>query len=251
MKPTPYTNHTVLALDETDSTNRYLKDYLAQHPDAPEGITVVAKFQTAGRGQKGNTWESETDKNLLFSTALFPSFLKAKHQFLISEITTLAIRETLSDLAGHITIKWPNDIYWNDRKICGMLIENNLNGMYMEQCVIGVGININQAEFRSTAPNPISLKQITGKEHDCAEILERILDKLAFYYEMLQTNDEEEIYRRYTEVLYRKDGLHPFKDKDGEFEAAIERIEPDGFLVLRRKNGDTQRYAFKEVAFVL
>ena len=251
MKPTEDINSLIISLDETDSTNRYLKDYLTEHTETKEGTTIVADFQTAGRGQRGNTWESEAHRNLLFSTVLFPRFLKAKHQFLISEIVTLAIQETLGSLIAPVTIKWPNDIYWNDRKICGMLIENNLNGMYMEQCVIGVGININQEEFVSPAPNPISLKQITGMEHDRQEILQTILEKLNKYYLLLKESGEEEIYHRYKQHLYRKEGLHRFSDADGEFKASIQGVEPDGFLVLKKEDGTLKRYAFKEVAFLI
>ena len=121
-------------------------------------------IQTAGRGQAGNSWESEAGKNLLFGLLFHPREVEANRQFILSQAVALSICETLSDYAEDIRIKWPNDIYWKDRKICGMLIENTLVGRCIENCIIGAGININQQTFCSDAPNPVSLRQITGKE---------------------------------------------------------------------------------------
>ena len=152
----------IIRLDETNSTNNYLRELLAG--DAlPEGSLVIADFQTAGKGQVGNSWESEARKNLMFSLLLYPDFLPANRQFLISQIASLSVKETLDGYIDSVTVKWPNDIYWKDRKICGMLIENDLSGQHLYCSVIGIGLNINQEVFRSNAPNPVSLTQITGR----------------------------------------------------------------------------------------
>lgn len=126
MKPCPDTfPFPLVALDETASTNQYLSQLCNQLQESvAELTTVTAEFQTAGKGQRGNTWEAEEGKNLLFSFVLYPSFLEARRQFILSQIVSLAIKEELSRWSDEITIKWPNDIYWKDKKICGILIEN-------------------------------------------------------------------------------------------------------------------------------
>ena len=164
----------LIRLREVNSTNAYIQS-LSRDERLPEGSVVWADFQTAGRGQIGNVWESENGKNLTFSIVFYPSFLLAKHQFLISQIASLSVKETLDEFISGITVKWPNDVYWNDKKICGMLIENDLAGQYIYSSVIGIGININQAVFRGDAPNPVSLYQILGREVDIVDFLHRFL----------------------------------------------------------------------------
>ena len=141
----------LIHISETNSTNNYLQTLCARQK-VEELTTVVADFQTSGRGQRGNSWESEPLKNLLFSFVLFPDFLEARCQFLISQIISLAIKEELSTYTEDISIKWPNDIYWKEKKICGILIENDLMGRNICQSIAGIGININQEEFYSPAP---------------------------------------------------------------------------------------------------
>ena len=155
----------IIRLEETTSTNNYLRGLVGKE-SLPEGSIVVTEYQTAGRGQVGNTWESEPGKNLMFSIILYPDFLPANRQFLISQIAALSVKETLDAYVDGITVKWPNDSYWHDQKICGMLIENDLTGHSLYCSVIGIGININQREFLSDALNPVSLVQITGREYD-------------------------------------------------------------------------------------
>lgn len=171
MMPSPDTFPVPLIhINETNSTNNYLQS-LCSEQKVEELTVVVADFQTSGRGQRGNSWESAPGKNLLFSTVIFPEFLEARRQFLISQIISLAIKEELDTYTTDISIKWPNDIYWKEKKICGMLIENDLMGRNISQSIAGIGININQEIFHSSAPNPVSLLQITEEEHDLFEIL--------------------------------------------------------------------------------
>lgn len=209
MKPCPETfPYPLIVLDETDSTNRYISQ-LCNNPQkaVAELTTVSAEFQTAGKGQRGNSWEAEKEKNLLFSFVLYPTFLEARCQFILSQIISLSIKEELDRWSDEITIKWPNDIYWRDKKICGILIENDLSGHFIGRCISGVGININQKEFHSDAPNPVSLKQITGKEHNRHEILAHILKRVQIYYNGLQTEERNtyaaEISARYARALFR------------------------------------------------
>ena len=237
-------------INETNSTNNYLQALCARQ-QTEEFTTVVADFQTSGRGQRGNSWEAEPDKNLLFSFVIFPVFLEARQQFLISQIVSLAIKEELDTYTTDISIKWPNDIYWKDKKICGMLIENDLMGRNISQSIAGVGININQEVFHSSAPNPTSLFQITGKQYDIFNILEHIMLRIQIYYDLLQKNNTALITAQYERSLFRKEGMYRYKDVNGEFMANIVCVEPEGRLILEDETQTKRGYMFKEVEYLL
>lgn len=236
----------ILWLKETDSTNNHLRRLLDKE-QLPEGSLVVTDFQTAGKGQVGNSWESEAGMNLMFSILLYPDFIPANRQFLISQIASLSVKETLDAYTDFIQVKWPNDIYWKDRKICGMLIENDLSGQLLYCSIIGIGLNLNQSLFRSNAPNPISLTQITGKRYDREEVLNRFLRIFFQYYCLLLQEKEEEVRTAYMQALYHGEGYHRYRDGQGQFEAHIQAIEPTGHLILQLRDGEQRRYAFKEV----
>ena len=243
----------LISLDETDSTNRYLTQYCNEHPaETSDFTTVVADFQTAGKGQRGNSWESEKGKNLMFSIAMFPTFIEAKNQFVLSEIVSLAVKEELDTCTDGISIKWPNDIYWNEKKICGILIEHELEGRCLSRSIAGIGLNINQEVFRSNAPNPVSLRQITGREHDRTTLLQGILTRLHRYYTQLQQEDNSNtVDMRYHQSLFRREGYHPYQDSDGRFMARLLRVEADGRLVLEDEGGRERSYLFKQVQHIL
>ncbi|MDR0961418.1 MAG: biotin--[acetyl-CoA-carboxylase] ligase [Mediterranea sp.] len=244
---------TIIQVEETDSTNRYLTQ-LCQEQEVPPFTIVQANKQTQGKGQRGTSWESEPGKNLTFSFVLYPSFIPVAHSFLLSQIVALSIKEIMALFADDFSIKWSNDIYWRDRKICGILIENILSGNSIDRCICGIGLNVNQEEFLSDAPNPISLKQITGKEHDLEKILSAIVIKCFYYYTELALKKESfpaELNRLYNESLYRNEGIHPFKDAEGEFDARIVRVLPEGKLLLEDTEGKERSYWFKEVNFCI
>ena len=226
-------------IDETDSTNRWLREQGGE-----ENMVVWADYQTAGRGCGTNHWESERGKNLTFSMLLHPNDVPAQKQFRISRAISLAICKALGQHIGDLSIKWPNDIYWRDGKIGGILIEVTLQGNKVKDCIIGIGLNINQRVFRSDAPNPVSMWQICEQETDCEQLLQEILQ--AFQEYMGKSNKDE-----YQSMLYRRKGFHPYADKDGAFMAEIIDVEDDGHLLLRDDNGQLRRYAFKEVTFVI
>ena len=140
-----------IVLAETTSTNTYLAA-LCQKEACAELTTVYSSFQSAGRGQRGNSWESEAGKNLLFSFVVYPEFLETHRQFYLSQVTALALHDVLSSYTEGISIKWPNDIYWKDKKICGTLIENDLTGIHISRSISGTGVNLNQERFLSDAP---------------------------------------------------------------------------------------------------
>lgn len=240
----------LIHISETSSTNNYLQTFCAQE-STEELTTVVADFQTSGRGQRGNSWESEPAKNLLFSFVLFPKFLEARRQFLISQIVSLAIKEELDTYTNDISIKWPNDIYWKEKKICGILIENDLMGRNISQSVAGIGININQEAFHSLAPNPVSLYQITGKQYDIFEVLKNIMLRVQYYYNQLKKGDTSSIVTQYEKSLFRKEGMYRYKDVNGEFLARIVCVEPEGRLILEDERQTKRGYMFKEVEYLL
>ena len=239
----------IIRLEETDSTNRYLRERLRQSP-LPELSTVIARSQTAGRGQAENRWESEPGQNLTFSLVLYPRFIPITEQFIISQITALSIKQTLDLHTPDISIKWPNDIYWQEKKICGTLIENDLAGAEIYLSVIGIGLNINQEAFTSDAPNPISLRQITGETYDLQAVFNEFMHHFRNHYLRLLQEEKQEIRQEYRAALYRGTGYHPYSDAEGTFEACIQEIEPTGHLILTTREGTKKRYAFKEVAFL-
>ena len=229
----------IVHIDETDSTNRWLREQGGE-----ENVVVWADYQTAGRGCGTNHWESERGKNLTFSMLLHPHDVPAQKQFHISMAISLALCKALGQHIGDLSIKWPNDIYWRDGKIGGILIEVTLQGNKVKDCIIGIGLNINQRVFRSDAPNPVSMWQICEQETDCEQLSQEILQ--AFQEYMGKSNKDE-----YQSMLYRRKGFHPYADKDGAFMAEIIDVEDDGHLLLRDDNGQLRRYAFKEVTFVI
>ena len=207
-------------------------------------MAVVADYQTAGRGCGTNTWESERGKNLLFSLLIHPAEVPVVKQFRISMAISLAILDTLEQHIGDVSIKWPNDIYWRNGKLGGILIENRLQGGCIKDCIIGVGLNVNQEQFHSDAPNPVSLKRIHGQETEREQLLSDILVRFDEYL-------TQDLKARYLSRLYRRKGFHPYADKEGAFMAEIIDVEDDGHLLLRDDNGHDRRYAFKEVQFVI
>jgi BirA family biotin operon repressor/biotin-[acetyl-CoA-carboxylase] ligase len=241
-------NTTKLYIEETASTNALIKD-MYKNTKPAEGTVVYAGFQTAGRGQKETAWESEKSKNLVFSLILYPVFVKAGEQFIISQIVSLAIKNVLEKYVNGICIKWPNDIYYNDRKICGILVENELLDTQICASIIGIGLNINQEQFMSDAPNPVSLKQITGNDYNLEPLLDEIMKEVLSLYESAKT-DKTGISDKYKQSLWRKNGYHHFRDADGEFSARIETVAENGLLTLQMPNGKEKCYAFKEVRFI-
>ena len=208
----------IIHIEETDSTNRWLKE------NGEGNMVVVADYQTAGKGCGTNSWESERGKNLTFSMLIHPENIPASRH--------------------DVSIKWPNDIYWRNGKLGGILIENALTGNQIRDCIIGVGLNVNQRRFLSGAPNPVSLWQISEHETDCAQLLDEILAKFG---ELVA----QDVRPQYLARLYRRQGYHPFVDQDGAFMAELTGVEEDGHLLLQDDNGHQRRYAFKEVTFII
>jgi len=256
----------MVELGEVTSTNDFLRNY---RPVGPERrITLVtAEHQTAGRGAGQNHWESEPGKNLLFSLMVHPRHIRPERIFVLSEVLALSIQAALQcspimegDAAGRCKIKWPNDIYFGDRKLCGMLIENDLQGGQIERCILGAGINVNQTEFdfdrgqtdglRRMA-EPVSLAQIAGHDLERRFVLEGVMEFFTRYYRWTEEGRLDELHRMYLSHLYRRDQQHRFVDANGEFLGTIVDVEPDGHLIIVDGAGTNRRYAFKEVEHVI
>ena len=233
-----------IKVSQTASTNTYLSRLAAT---LPGGTVIYTPSQTAGRGQKGNSWESEDGKNLTFSLLLKRPSVK--------EAAALAVVEALAAEAGDgFSVKWPNDVYWQDKKACGMLLENSLDGTDIATCVVGIGINVNQERFVSDAPNPVSLINITGHGHDLMSLLKRVCSRIEQLVDSL--GDEEarrDLHQRYMAALYRNDGkMHPWEDAEGShFMASVAAIAPDGTLTLQHEDGTRHDYLFKQVKHII
>lgn len=245
----------IIKLSDISSTNDYLLGL-----DTEEDVCVRTDYQSAGKGMGTNTWESEAGKNLLFSILVHPVWLSVTEQYLLSMAEALAIHDALTEFLEltmgvetikKLTIKWPNDIYWEDKKLSGTRIDGNIKGGVLQDFVIGTGINVNQQRFFSDAPNPVSLYQITGKEYDNDEILNKILEHFAKYQDALKQGDEEKVVREYHERLYRRTGIHRYEDGNGTFNAEIVKVNTNGIMTLRRTDGTLSDYEFKEVRFVI
>lgn len=233
-------NFEIIHINETDSTNRWMKE------NGKGEMVVTTEFQTAGKGCGSNTWESEKGKNLLFSVLIHPHYILARNQFIITQIVSVALCETLKHYINTpIEIKWPNDIYIMDKKICGVLIENKLEGCYIKDCIIGIGLNVNQTKFISDAPNPVSIKQLTGKDMDRKDIL------ATFLKELKTASNTKSIHQAYLNNLYRRNTKHLFSTMGRRFEATIVGVNDDGRLMLQDNQGTAHLFRFKEVQFII
>jgi len=243
-------NKNLIFLTEVESTNNYANQ-LVLSKAAEHGTVVLAQHQKKGRGQLGNSWESEAGKNLLASIILFPKFLPAAKQFYLSKIASLALADFLKTETKGISVKWPNDIYILNKKAAGILIENSIKGQNLSSAIIGFGLNLNQELFVSDAPNPISLKQITGKDYDIEMVANAISGYINKWYTKLERNHFDEIDSAYYNQLFRANEWAVFAIPGKQFEARITGIGEFGQLILEEKNQSISEYMFKEVEFVI
>ena len=229
-----------------ESTNQYLQNLLNEGVDIVNNI-VVTDFQTSGKGQGKNVWQSEDGKNLLFSIALDMSFLKAENQFLLTQMVSVTMINVLKKYLPEesLFIKWPNDIYFKDKKIAGILIKNEIKGMMMGTSIIGIGLNINQTSFDESLPNPISMKMITGNDYDLEAILIEICETL-----LSTANSQQPTANNYTDKLYRYKQWASYEHKGSVKEMIIIGYDQFGRLILKEKNDREVVCDLKEISFV-
>lgn len=242
---------TIIRLPETESTNNYALDILSK--DRPEeGCVIITDHQTKGRGTDLNSWESEKGKNLTFSLILYPK-LTADQQFILNKAISLGIYdfliEELPDLS--VTIKWPNDLYIENKKVCGILIQNSVIGNKLEYMVVGIGLNVNQLIFESSTPNPVSLKMITSLEYNLNELLSRLIKSIFNRYSFITPEAQGNIETDYQNALYRLMEWHNYLVKDSNVTARITGTNEYGQLVLENKSGEFTVCDLKEVRFLI
>lgn len=243
-------------ISSIESTNSFAKS-LPELDDSGLPVVVMTDNQTGGRGQRGNHWESEAGKNLTFSVVLYPRWMSASNQFELSMLVSIGIINALRryvDTPQWLKIKWPNDIYFGEKKIAGILIENSIGDNRIEKSVIGIGINVNQSEFKSDAPNPVSLIHISGSETDRRELLTNVVENILDMIDQYESDSEpDELSYLYNSMLWRNDnGYHRWQTPDGkEFEAKLDRVDTDGRLWLVEASGNAKSYLFKEVQAIL
>ncbi len=246
--------------DTIDSTNTRI---LADREDLPDRTIYAARFQTAGRGQMGNRWESRPGENLTFSILLKPAGLEASDQFIITQVIALGLVDYLKQKGLEATIKWPNDIYVNDGKVCGTLIETILSGGLVSTAVAGMGLNMNQTDFDPSLPNPTSMTLLTGQRYDITKELPALLDCIFRYLDQLPSPYARNGFdAEYLARLYRRGEWRTFealpaseipteKRSGARFEARILGIDRDARLLLERRDGTLASFGFKELKYVI
>lgn len=235
----------VLEFDELASTNTTAE---AMPLEAlQDKMAVLTWRQTQGRGQATNRWESEPNKNISMTIIFCPNQLPAVDQFAISMVVALGCLDFVSRYVQGVTVKWPNDIYVGDSKIAGILIEHRIVGAYVQRSLCGVGLNINQAEFLSDAPNPVSLFQLIHNELPLRQALEELLACIEKRYEQLK--EVNELKMEFRKKMYRAHGIYDWEDEKGRFGAEIVGLDEYGQLVLKDTEDMERIYAFKEVKY--
>lgn len=239
----------IIRIDQIDSTNNYAAEQiLTKRPQ--EGTLFISDRQVGGRGQASNRWESEPYQNLTFSVVLYPDYLPIQEQFLISKAFSLSVVDFLRLHTDRVTIKWPNDIYVGNRKVCGMLIENSIHHDKIGSCIVGIGLNINQMNFVSDAPNPISLKQITGKTLPLDLALTQLCNCMTHRYAAILEDQCDALHHDYLFALYRLGEWHHFADQNTDYIGRILGVDEFGRLVIEDQKGRHSSYNFKEVRYL-
>lgn len=241
-------------LDSIDSTNNYA---LAKvHAGmASHGEAFFAWEQYAGKGQRGRVWQSEKGNNLIISIIINPAPLQVNQQFQLSAALAVAVANWFSRYAGDATVvKWPNDLYWHDRKAGGMLIESVISGSensapVWKWAVLGIGININQTAFNSDLRNPVSLRQITGKEFRADELAKELCTEINRTWQLLKQGNFPQVLDQYNQLLFRKNQETRFRQGNRTFNATILRVDESGKLWL--KEGVERDYSFGEIEYII
>ncbi|SMG41265.1 biotin--[acetyl-CoA-carboxylase] ligase [Sphingobacterium psychroaquaticum] len=245
-----YLRQNLIVLDQVTSTNDYLKQLLSNITPSPQGTAIMAIHQTQGKGQRGSQWITQAGKNLTFSFALFPQNLPATAAFNINMMVSLAIHKYLHKSVEQVKVKWPNDIYINNKKVGGVLIENQLSGRNIKSSVIGIGINVNQANFSEDINHKAtSLARETGLPRElqdtCLDILETFFD----IYASVNVADTDLLLQQYNELLYQKDMEAQYEIQGQRKTGTIRRVTDNGLLLLEM-DGEERSFDLKEISFI-
>lgn len=249
---TLFVGQNLIRLITVDSTSDYLKSLASKSEPLPEGTVIMADHQYKGRGQQGSNWLTEAGKNLTFSIFLKPAFLKAETQFLLNIAVSLGINWALGPLLinERLSIKWPNDIYYGNQKLGGILIENALINNHIKHSVVGIGINVNQTQFdKELTREAVSIIQILNKNFDLQILLSRFCETIEAAYLNLKEGENELLKKQYMDKLYRGKQRTLFESNGKVFEGKIIGIEDSGLLLLEI-NGEMQKFNAKEIAFI-
>lgn len=244
------TDYQIEWLSEVGSTNEMCMRRALS--GGAQGLVVVADHQLRGRGQRGNVWTSEPGKNLTFSILLRPSFLLVERQFLISQVTAVALCRLVQGLVPReaVSVKWPNDIYIGSCKVAGVLIEHAYSSPKLDLSVVGIGLNVNQLRFPDNLPNPTSLALHTGKLLDLKRLLQQFFCLFNQQYVLLQSGDVGQIDAEYGCLLYRKGLVSKYISGSHQFTAVVQGVSPIGELLLRLPDGDIRAFGMHELRFV-
>ena len=254
-----------IELQSIDSTNKYAMGIVHGHilpegQDEPQhGMAIFAHEQTSGKGQRGKAWASEKGANIALSILLNPFPLSITEQFQLSVCAAVSVQQFFSTYAGdEAKIKWPNDLYWRDRKAGGVLIEsivrssepgvNQASSMW-KWAIVGMGININQTTFSKDLPNPVSLKQITGKDFQPVELAKEICRLFEKNYQLLITGRFESLFNSYQTHLYKKDEKVKLKKDNRVFETTIKGVAATGQLITQ--HSIEERFEFGEIEWII
>ena len=239
----------IIHLDEIDSTNTFAVNLLSK-TNPIDGTVIRSDFQTLGRGQIGRYWHSERAKNLLFSIILYPTFVKANEQFILSKAISIGVVEFIQALKiKDVTIKWPNDIYIGDKKVAGILIQNQILGKNLKSTVVGIGLNVNQSVWPDNLPNPISLSSFSDTNLDLDALLSQVINCIEKWYRFLVLNKLTEIDRKYKDLLYLKSIKRIFYKDNVPFEGTIIGVDMHGHLLIKDNHDKCQSFGFREISF--
>ena len=242
---TLFTGQTLVYMPECHSTNVEALKLLQNNPQVTEGTVVITDNQTAGRGQRGSTWESDAGKNLTFSVVLKPAFLLAKDQFRLNMAVSLGLFDYVSSQLADVKIKWPNDMMIGNHKACGMLIENQISGQQIQHSVVGIGLNVNQDHFSLPTPTSMFLKK--GHTFDLNQALAELLQWMEGRYLQLKANID--LRDEYISSLYGRGEKRKYKSGDEIFEGVITGIDPVGLLEVE-VSGRTKYFDLKQIQMV-
>jgi BirA family transcriptional regulator, biotin operon repressor / biotin---[acetyl-CoA-carboxylase] ligase len=236
--------------NELCSTNLYARELL-DNGDEKHGTVITTNFQTSGLGQGNNIWTSEKDQNLLLSLIIHPEFLLSENVFILSQIAAISLQQIVTAMTecNEVRIKWPNDIYTGDRKVAGILINNDLEQDMVRASVIGIGLNVNQDKFPDTVPNPVSLKMVTGQEHDLNKCLQGVLEEFSDWYHKLENGQFTLIQNKYKSLLYKFGEELTFQRNDNTlFKGRIRGVDQFGMLQIESE-GRVLKFDVKEISY--